>query len=93
MRLSANDWQLFTCSMKCGTAAREMTKHLNFLLKEAKKSIRNHPNTRELVAEHTRDTMYTFMRSYSEYGAMDTEPRWVLVDAINKELKTDIGRW
>lgn len=92
MRLSAEDWDLYTSSMKCGAAARAMTKQLNMYLGQAKKDIRKGENS-EVVATSVRNNMYAFMSQYSKFGARDTEPEWVLVDAINSELKTKIGRW
>lgn len=92
MRLTADQWQLFTCSMKCGKVAVELNKQLNVKLKEAKKLIKKGHSV-DSVASIVRDAMYPVMSRYSKYGATDTEPLWVLVDVINKELGSDISRW
>lgn len=93
MRMTANDWQLYTCSMKCGAAARALTKELNRLLKNAQCEILKNPEKRVSAAKQVRKEMFKFMDGYSKYGACDTEPEWACVDMINKVLGTEIVRW
>jgi hypothetical protein len=71
-KYTAEDWQLYTASMKCTKAANALNKSLKTLV--------NNGNTRQ----HVYESMITIMSLYSKYGAFDTEPRWVLEDILSQ---------
>ena len=68
--LTADQWQLFTASMKCGTAARALNSTFNALSK------------RGANKDEFRVGMEAVMEQYSDYGASDSEPRWMLEDLL-----------
>lgn len=70
---TADDWQLYTCSMKCGTAARSLTAALKRALKT------------ETVAE-AQEIWYAVASKFSSYGATDTEPRDVAYTIIDEHF-------
>ena len=74
-KFSAEDWQLYTASMKCTRVANSLNKSLKTLV--------NNGNTREYVY----DSMITIMAHYSNYGAYDTEPIWFLDCVLNQVYK------
>ncbi len=69
---SADDWQLYVCSMKCGAAARALSSALRKAIQAQKKGEEN-------VYEKY---MVPVMEQYAKYGACDSEPRWVAQDAL-----------
>ena len=91
--LTAEEWQLYTTSMPCDEAAKALNIELDNLLKEVKSAITQKPSEKIALALYVRDRMLSLMNKYAGWGARDTEPEWVLVDTINKELGTKISRW
>lgn len=68
---TAEDWQLFTCSMDCSAAANS----LNKALKEAINSGVDRRTTRSLVHRE--------MNNLSKFGAADSEPLWFLEQILD----------
>lgn len=77
--LTAEQWQLYTYSMKCGNAARA----LNAAVKRAARTEGTKPGFYREVEK--------VMCKYSKYGAYDSEPTWVL-DEIADEIYGE-GGW
>lgn len=71
-KFTADDWQLYTSSMKCTRVANSLNRSLKTLV--------NNGKSRQDVYE----SMITIMHLYSKYGASDTEPRWVLEDVLSQ---------
>ena len=69
--LCAEQWQLFTCSMDCDQAAE----HIN---RSIERSF-NQGDSREVCQKKALEAM----KMNSKYGAMDSEPLWVLEDLID----------
>jgi hypothetical protein len=63
---TGNDWELYTCSMKCERAAKALTA----ALKRAIRACGEGKTTYEAMKEH----FDPVARKYSAYGAQDTEP-------------------
>ena len=72
--LTADQWQLFTASMKCGTAARALNSTFNDLSK------------RGATRDEFVTVMDAVMQKYSNYGACDSEPRWLLEDLLDMQF-------
>lgn len=64
--LTAHQWQLYTCSMKCGGAARRLNAGVRRCAKKAK--------TREEFVRLMREVQM----KVAEYGAADSEPNYVV---------------
>lgn len=64
--VTADDWELYTCSMKCGAAARSLTA----ALKRAIAACASGKSTYEAMEEHFNSVASKF----AEYGAQDSEP-------------------
>ena len=74
--LSADEWELFTDSMDCTVAAETLNSTFNRLV--------NAGHTRRQV----QNEMVRVMDEFSEYGASDSEPYYVL-DYILREVFND----
>jgi len=72
---NADQWELFTHM----SGAEEVAKKLN-------KKITKLINNPTLAPQPVFDEMEKYMRNYSDIGAMDTEPRWVVIHLIRKYL-------
>jgi len=74
--LTADQWQLYTCSTelkrKCETAAR----HLNTAVSEAV--------AKQMTRVGVREHVYLVMDKFKHTGAYDTEPRGVLEDILDE---------
>lgn len=66
LKLTADDWQLYTTSMDCSTAAGALNNAFEFWF--------NIGATREKLVKE----VYEVMKIWSEYGAADSEPMYVL---------------
>lgn len=89
---TGEDWQLYTYSMKCGTAARALTAALKKVLVEidANASKGYAPTSRgadALIGKH----IYPVMRKYSDFGAEDTEPRYVAYHTVEQAIERLTG--
>lgn len=73
---TARDWQLYTTMKGVGAAAKALTDTLTTALRlgESRVDIEN--------------AMIEVMRKYEDFGADDTEPRWVLANTLNAILGT-----
>ncbi len=75
-QLTAEQWQLYTCSTelkrKCDTAAR----HLNKAVTEAV--------AKKMTRVGVREAVYLVMDKFKHTGAYDTEPRGVLEDILDE---------
>lgn len=70
------DWELFTSSMACGTAARALTAGLMRALREIDaKAAEGYGPTAETLNKLYRAHIEPVMLRYSKYGACDSEPR------------------
>lgn len=90
---TGEDWQLYSTSMACGTAARSLTAALVRVLKVLDRHATNgyiptDEGARKLYDEHLRPVM----GKYSAYGACDTEPRGVAYGTMEKTVRTLTGR-
>ncbi len=73
---SGDDWQLYTCSMKCGHAARSLTAALRRALKEE-------------GAGKAYDVWRATAIKWAAYGALDSEPIGVAAEVIEKHFGID----
>ena len=69
--LTADDWQLYTTSKDCDAAACALNNVFEFWF-----------NT-EAPREKLVREMYEIMKIWSEYGAADSEPMYVLEDLVD----------
>jgi hypothetical protein len=86
--MTGNDWQLYTCTMKCGLPARAMTSAVR---KELERGIPHRlakgVGLSAAVDAALRSLYYnkdSVFDRYAQYGACDTEPRTVLLDIIDE---------
>jgi hypothetical protein len=92
---TADDWDLYTASMACGTAARGLTAALKRTIKkvesmtmaQVKKAGGLNAAIQIAHAEH----MAPAMDKYAEYGAADTEPGCVAARCLRQHFDTDIS--
>lgn len=71
VKLTANDWQLFTASMNCTRAAAAL----------------NRAASKALSTGDVKEAWAIFQEAQNEwaaYGAADTEPRWVFADLVDR---------
>lgn len=66
VNLTAEQWQLYTRSMKCDNAARSLNARMNKLFRTCD------------TPEEIQDGMWSVQSMYSSYGAIDTEPSYVI---------------
>jgi hypothetical protein len=69
--LTPDDWQLYTTSMDCKRAAIALNDTFEFWF--------NNGASREELMKY----MYNVMKIWSEYGAADSEPMYVLDDLVD----------
>jgi hypothetical protein len=69
---TAEEWQLFTCSMDCTGPAGELNYNLKWAI--------NSGLTRRDAEKH----MGEIMRKLSDFGACDSEPIWFLEPIMDK---------
>lgn len=69
--LTARDWQLFSDMTGVNLVAQTLNEKLAELV-----------NAEGSTPESVMKGMAPFMRTYSSFGATDSEPRWVLQDII-----------
>ena len=74
-KFSAEDWQLYTASMKCTRVANVLNSNLKKLVNAG------------YGMDWVEREMHKVMVRYSSYGAYDTEPIWVLTDILNQVYK------
>ena len=80
--VTGEDWQLYTCSMKCGTAARGLTAALKRAFKHFEKNMgRDGKSAAETLGDAYK-LVGEAMGKYSKFGACDTEPRGVAKQAL-----------
>ena len=89
---TGDDWQLYTCSMACGNAARALTgalvKALRVIDAHAAKGYAPTPRGAEkLMAE----VIYPVMDKYAKFGAADTEPRGVAYSSMERAIEKMTG--
>lgn len=76
-QFTAAQWELFSSTMDCS----EAVKALNLCLVEgAKEIVANGASVSDAYAKHC----YPVMKAMRNFGAMDTEPRGVMWDALGK---------
>jgi hypothetical protein len=73
VRLTAEDWELFTTSMNCNTAAAALN------LAASKALTQGDRNAAWTIFDEAAD-------AYAQYGASDTEPRNVFADLLDRYL-------
>lgn len=86
VKLTAEEWQLYTKTMDCKDAVESINFRLNELLEHGRKMIgsgKHHPVD---IGRCVIGGMRVFLIDFTEYGAMDTEPRVVLAKTVEKEL-------
>lgn len=88
MPKTGDDWQLYTCSMACGRAARSLTAALKRVIK-AMDTMR--PLNAQNVLKEMDKHLDPVMHKYAEYGAYDTEPRYVARRAIVRAVCDKMG--
>ena len=74
--LSAKDWQLYTSSMNCGSAAKELSKALTQALKAK-------------TPGEAWKVMEPVMEKNAKFGAYDSEPRYVVHQYFAKKFGDD----
>lgn len=72
LNYSADKWQLYTASMNCDEAAQELNKAFTEAVNSG------------LGKLEVYKSVEAVMRKYDNFGATDSEPRWVLEDLIRK---------
>jgi len=98
MPTTANDWQLYTCSMNCGTAARSLTAALKRVIKKVEdmkmSEIKKAGGLSRAITLASMNILDPVMNKYAEYGASDSEPysvaRWYLRKHFNLDPYEDI---
>ncbi len=87
---TAEDWQLYTSTMKCGHAARALTG----ALKKAKICARRYRRQKLSIYLATNkayeEVVAPVASRYRDYGARDAAPV-VALDAIEADLRTTFG--
>ncbi len=86
VKLTAEEWQLYTKSMDCSKATKAINSRLNAFIRQGRKKIATGNHHPEKVAKAVESDMFYFMERYGKYGAIDTEPLNVLHKVIRKEL-------
>ena len=71
LSLTAADWQLYTTSMNCKRATIALNDTFEYWF--------NNGASREELMKY----MYNVMKIWSEYGAADSEPMYVLDDLVD----------
>ncbi len=71
--VSADEWQLYTRSMDCKQVARSLNRQFKYFC-----------NVKGSTPEYVLEQMNKIRDQFSEFGAADTEPRYVLQDLINQ---------
>jgi len=93
--VTGDDWQLYTCSMKCGTAARGLTAALKKAFRYFEKNMGRDGKPVPQTLGDAFDIVREAMNKYSKFGAYDTEPRCVaqqaLIDLAKLKLYGDIN--
>jgi hypothetical protein len=85
---TSKDWQLYTSSMKCGIAAQALTAALKQVIKAMDTMCPlNAQNVARVMSKH----LDPVMSKYAEYGACDTEPRYVARRAIVRAVCDKMG--
>ena len=77
---TGSDWQLYTCAMPCGEAARKLTSALKKAIRFFNKGLGEQAVPRLLgeawkIVDQVQD-------EYAKFGASDTEPRYVGQQAL-----------
>ncbi len=80
--VTGDDWQLYTCSMKCGRAARGLTAALKKAFKHFEKNMGKDGKSAAQTLGDSFKLVTVAMDKYSEFGAYDTEPRGVAQQAL-----------
>lgn len=89
---SGEDWQLYTSSMACGRAANALTAALVRVAKEIDRmASKGYRPTAEGAETMYASTIEPVMSKYSAFGALDTEPRNVAYDAIERVVMVVTG--
>ncbi len=86
IKLSAKQWQLYICSMKCGKAAISLNKIANDAVKQTFVFYKA-GETLSAAMEHAVDLAERKFYKFNEYGAGDSEPLYVLRHAVKLELR------
>ena len=89
---SAEQWELYTCSMNCNEAAKALNIALDTALKIHIPKLAGIA-TRQQIAVSIMDDVGEVMSEYSRYGAYDTEPRAFLRSILYKKIGDDINIW
>lgn len=80
---TAEEWQLYSSSMKCGQSVRALTTALKKAIRAIEKGER---------ADGLMDRfMYPVMDAHASYGASDTEPRNVALDCLERVFTAVTG--
>jgi len=94
-KLTAEDWQLYSTSMDCTPAVTGLNNALDNLIHDAFSEItQKHTISAQIIGQSVFDKMYPILEKYEKYGAVDSEPQYVLCDeierAFNKHLDVEI---
>jgi hypothetical protein len=71
-QFTADQWKLYTASMDCNEAAKELNAALLAQVKSG------------LNREQANVSMHNVMRKFAAYGAVDSEARWFLQDVLDE---------
>lgn len=87
-KLTANEWQLYTCSMPCGLAAHNLTNAVRRELeREIPRRLAAGMGLKDAITASVKHLFYnkdSVFDRYAKYGACDTEPRCVLFDILGE---------
>jgi hypothetical protein len=97
---TGDDWELYTCTKKCGVAAKGMTAALKKAITAAKRALAKPPYTQERITKALSEAYRAHLdpaeNKYSNFGAADSEPIFqgknALIRAISVFIYGDAGR-
>ena len=90
---TADDWELYTSSMKCGNAARALTAATIRVIKTIDAyAQKGYAPTPEGASKLYREIIEPVMSRYSKFGAYDTEPRGVAYYTMERAIQKITGR-
>ncbi len=88
--LTADGWQLYTCSKNCTAAVEAINSALTTEVRAALELLKAEPCLSEArLARQIRDRVYLVMDRYVDLGARDSEPEGALVAEIERALGLD----
>jgi len=89
--VTGDDWQLYTFTKKCGSAARRLTAALKRTIKKVEGMSMGEINKvgglSSAVYMAMDEILYPVMEELADYGAADSEPNYVAVYYLRKHFK------